>query len=55
MATTKKAAAAPPEKPKPLSPEEAVKQAVETVRAPYEAIRAAQAEAADEQAGSKGD
>ena len=44
MATTKKAAAAP----KPLTPEQAVKQAVETVRAPYEAIREAQRRAREE-------
>lgn len=44
MATTKKAAAAP----KPLTPDEAVRQAVATVRAPYEAIREAQRKAREE-------
>ncbi|HEY9416120.1 MAG TPA: hypothetical protein VIQ30_15270 [Pseudonocardia sp.] len=52
MATTKKAAEAP-QPPKPMTPDEAVKAAVATVRAPYEAILAAQAEARASE--SKGD
>ncbi|HEY9416827.1 MAG TPA: hypothetical protein VIQ30_18885 [Pseudonocardia sp.] len=48
--STEKAAAAPP--PKPMTPDEAVAEAVRIVRAPFEAIRdAQQADAAE----SKGD
>ena len=52
MATTRKAAAVRPKR--PVSPAEAVAAAVATVRAPFEAIRAAQGKA-DKPAESKGD
>ncbi|HEY9416187.1 MAG TPA: hypothetical protein VIQ30_15610 [Pseudonocardia sp.] len=54
MATTKKAAEAP-QPPAPMTPDEAVASAVATVRAPYEAMRAAQAKAEADKAEPKGD